>query len=151
MLFRTHILLGMALFLITKDFFVGGNIVLFLLLVLVGSIFPDIDEPHSKMHQWSGPFGEWVTAWFSHRGLFHALILHLGLFALMGHFVGLYYARGLFLGYVAHIVGDGITPMGVRIFYPFSDFKFRGPIKVGGALEWILFVVLFVLVVRGLV
>ena len=151
MLFKTHILLGMAFFLITKNYFSGGNQAIFFLLVLFASIFPDIDEPHSKVNQWSGPLGEIVIFLCEHRTLFHAVILHVAIYVVIGYFVSLYYAKAWLLGYVAHIIGDGITPMGVQLCYPFSDVRIRGPVRVGGIIEWILFAVLFVLVLRVLV
>ncbi len=147
MLFHTHILLGVVVFLLIKDFFHGGNQIIFFFLVLLGSILPDIDERKSKINRWSGILGIVIAFFFKHRGLFHSILFHLGIFFIIYHFFNLYYASGLFIGYLAHVLGDGVTLMGLSLFYPFSNFKVKGPIKVGGFLESIILVVLFVLIV----
>ena len=147
MLFHTHILLGIVIFLLIKDLFHGGNEIIFFLLILLGSILPDIDERKSKINRWSGIIGVVIAFFFKHRGLFHSLILHFGIFLLIYQFFNLYYAIALFMGYLAHIFGDGLTLMGVTIFYPFSDFKIKGPVRVGGFLESIFFVAVFFLII----
>ena len=147
MLFHTHILLGVVLFLLIKDLFVGGNQVLFFFLVLLGSILPDIDSKDSKINRWSGVIGTVVAFFFKHRGLFHSLILHVILFFVVSYFFGTYYASGLMIGYFAHLLGDGFTRGGIAVFYPFSKFKVRGPVRVGGFFEGLIMVALFFLIV----
>tara|TARA_Y100000034_G_C6777161_1_gene347068 strand:+ start:365 stop:805 length:441 start_codon:yes stop_codon:yes gene_type:complete len=146
MLFHTHIVIGIVVFLFTRSFVSGGNEIVFFFLVLLGSILPDIDERNSKINKWSGIIGVVVAALFKHRGLFHSVLLHGVLFLVIQSFFGIYYAGGLFFGYIAHIIGDGVTRMGVPIFYPFSNFKLRGPVRVGGAIESIILVGLLVFV-----
>ena len=124
---------------------------MFFVLVLLGSILPDIDERNSTINRWSGILGKIVSFFFRHRGMFHSLLFAAVVFWVMKTYAGLYYAVGLALGYVAHLVGDAITLMGVQIFYPFSSFRLRGPMKTGGWLEWIIFMVLAVLIVREVV
>src|SRR3989344_2898778 len=58
-----------------------------------------------------------------------------------------YYATGLLLGYIAHLVGDSFSPSGIQMFYPFSQFKFKGPMKVGGFMEWVILVLLIVVII----
>ncbi len=147
MMFQSHVLLGVLLFIVFKGLFFGGNEVVFFFLVMLGSILPDIDSQHSKVNRWSGIFGVVIAFFFKHRGVFHSLPIYLGLFFLMREWIGVYYASGLFLGYLAHIIGDGISKEGVKPFYPFSFFHFRGPMRVGGWLEKIIFVVMFGLIV----
>lgn len=147
MLFQTHILLGIIVFLLLKDFFTGGNQYLFLFLLLLGSILPDIDEPHSKINKWSGFVGKWITFLFQHRTMFHSLFLHTTLFLILRYYWNTYYASALFLGYFAHIMGDMLTPFGVALLYPFSMRKVRGPIRVGGVVEKGIMVVLVILIV----
>jgi inner membrane protein len=145
MLFPTHILLGIVFFLITKNFFIGNDYIAFFL-VLLGSILPDIDSKHSKINQWSGFIGKIVVFFSKHRGLWHSVFLHGLLFTVVWNYFNVYYASALFVGYFAHLVGDGITPMGVKLFYPFSDYKIKGPIKVGGWFESLLMVLLVVMI-----
>ena len=150
MLFQTHLLLGIVFFLLLKDFFSGGSQIIFFFLVLFGSIFPDIDEAYSKINQWSGFIGRIVTFFSKHRGIFHSIILHLAIFVVVAYFYGVYYGQALFLGFLAHLLGDGITKLGVQVFYPFSKFKIKGPVRVGGWLEGMILLVLIVLVIKEL-
>ncbi|MBU1974246.1 MAG: metal-dependent hydrolase [Nanoarchaeota archaeon] len=147
MLFHTHLLLGITFFLFTKNSFSGGNEIIFLILVLFGSILPDIDESKSKLNHWFG-LGK-IAAFFSrHRGLFHSLIFTLFLFFLISFFTRDYYAYAVIIGYFSHLVGDAFTPMGIQIFYPFSNFKLKGPIKVGHFGETIIMVLLALVIVK---
>jgi inner membrane protein len=148
MLFPTHILLGIVFFLLLKDFFSGGNEVIFFLLVLLGSVLPDIDEKNSKVNRWFGFLGLFIAFFAKHRGFFHSLLFHGILFLIISYFFNTYYAFALFLGYLAHLVGDSVTPMGVQLFYPFLKFKFRGPIKTGGFYESIVLVLLVVVILK---
>lgn len=147
MLFQTHLLLGVIFFLLVGDLFHGGNNVIFFFLLLLGSVFPDIDEPHSKINQWSGIVGRIITFFFQHRTIFHSLFLHVIIFFGIQYVIGTYYASAVFLGYLAHILGDSMTPMGVQIFYPFSRLKVNGPIRVGSELEVVIMIVLMGLIV----
>ncbi len=151
MLCKTHFLLGIVFFLVFHNFFHGGNVVVFFFLVLLGSILPDIDERNSTINRWSGFLGKTVGFFFRHRGLFHSLLLAAVLFWVMKMYFGAYYALGLSLGYVAHLAGDAVTLMGVQIFYPFSSFRLRGPMRTGGWMEWIIFILLAVLILREVV
>ncbi len=146
MLFQSHVLLGVIFFLLVRNWFSGGNEIVFFLLVLLGSVLPDIDSSKSRVNKWSGIFGVIVGFAFRHRGIFHSLLFHLLLFFIVRSFFGVYYASGLFLGYLAHLVGDGISKGGVKVFYPFSSYKVRGFMKVGGFVEGLLFVVMFLLI-----
>ena len=147
MLFATHLLLGMLFFLIFKNMFSGGNEIIFFLLMLLGSILPDIDERDSTINQWTGIFGRIISFFFKHRGIFHSLFLALLLFFSISVYWSTYYATALLLGYIAHLVGDSFSPSGIQMFYPFSQFKFKGPMKVGGFMEWVIVILLVVLVI----
>jgi len=147
MLFFTHLLLGFVLFLFTKDFLQGGNQIIFLILVLLGSILPDIDSEESKIHRWSGIVGRIVTFFSRHRGFFHAMFLYVFLAAVISYFLGAYYGLGLLIGYFAHLIGDMMTLDGVAPLYPFSKSRISGPVRVGGILEAVMVVILLGLIV----
>ena len=148
MLFATHILLGISLFLLFADFFNGSSQIIFLSLVMLGSILPDIDSSHSKINRWSGIIGIIITFFSKHRGLFHSLLFQGILFVVVSYFFSIKYAQALFLGYLAHVIGDGLTVKGLYLFYPFSQINIRGPIKVGGFIEKIIFLVLVIVIVK---
>ncbi|MEK6969861.1 MAG: metal-dependent hydrolase [Nanoarchaeota archaeon] len=147
-LFYTHLLIGIIVFLSTKDFFSGGNQLIFFFMLLLGSLLPDVDEQRSRINHWSGIIGIVIAFFSKHRGFFHSLLFFALSFVLVDFLWNFYYATALFLGYFAHLIGDGITRRGVYIFYPFSDFKIKGPVKVGGILEIIVWLILALLIVK---
>ena len=138
MLFYTHVVIGIILFLSFGHLFAEANVVIFLLVVLLGSLLPDIDENGSKINQWSGIIGRIVSFFTKHRGVSHSIFFSALLFFIVKWFFGIY-SWAFLIGYLGHIFADGITPMGVHIFYPFSNFKIKGPIKVGSFAEGVLF------------
>ncbi|MFH1276462.1 MAG: metal-dependent hydrolase [Candidatus Woesearchaeota archaeon] len=150
MLFYTHLLFGVAFFLVIRGIMPEISTPLFLVLVLFGSVLPDIDEPKSKIHRWSGVFGSITTALAKHRGFFHSLLFMAVLYAIMHTFWSWYYGFAVVLGFLAHMIGDGLTPMGINLFYPFHKGKIRGPIKTGGVGEKVLMGVLLVFIVYSL-
>jgi inner membrane protein len=146
MLFVTHIMIGIVMFLLFMPIFGGSKVIAFAL-VLLGSILPDIDERHSKMNQWSGFIGKIVVMFVKHRGIFHSMVFHIGIGFLVAWYFGVHFGVALFIGYLAHLIGDGITPMGVKLFYPLSNFKVKGPIRVGSYKEKIIMFVLFIAII----
>jgi len=147
MIFQTHIILGIVLFILTRNLFGGGNEIIFFLLVLLGAILPDIDSKNSKINKWSGIVGIIATFFAKHRGIFHSVLFHLALFFVLIPLIGVYYASGLFLGYLAHFIGDGVTKAGLAPLYPLSLYKIKGPLKVGGIVEGIILILLFTWIV----
>ncbi len=152
--FRTHILVGIIFFLALRETFPyvaesgQGNQLLFFLVVLLGSILPDIDETKSTITKWSGLPGKTVAVLFRHRGIWHSLFFAALAALLVTMSWNGYYAVALFAGYVSHLFADLFTRGGVQLFYPFSDFKIRGFLRVGGWMEKALYLLLIVLVVR---
>ncbi len=150
MLFYTHLLLGIISFLLVKEYLFGNLIILFLL-VLLGSIFPDIDDGKSRMKRASGIIGSIISFFFKHRGIFHSLTFALLSLGLISFFWKSYYAWAFFIGYLVHLLGDSLTPHGITFFYPFSNFKLKGPIRVGSIGETIILMGLILLIVKELV
>ncbi len=148
MLFHTHLLLGILFFLVFRFFFHGGNLIIFFILVLLGSILPDLDSKYSKIHQWSGFMGLIITFFAKHRGLLHSLLFHLFLFFIVSFFFSPYYASGLLLGSLAHLLADGTTRRGVQVFSPFSLYTIKGPLKAGGFIESVLLLLIVFLILK---
>lgn len=149
MLFHTHLLFGILLFLLAKGY-LPGNVFLLLFFVLLGSILPDIDEHKSKITQWSGLLGKIVSFLFRHRGILHSLTFPIVMCVLLGWFWYWSYAFALFVGYAGHLFADALTPMGIPIGYPFTEFRLRGPLRTGSVWEWIVLGMLVVVIVRML-
>jgi inner membrane protein len=149
MLFHTHIMFGVVSFILLSPLFSGGNEVLFLVFVLLGSVLPDIDDGHSKIKKASGVIGSIISFIFKHRGIFHSLVMVIALFIVLSMW-STYYAFGLCIGYLSHLLSDALTPMGVQFLYPLTTWKLRGPIKVGSIGEWVVLFGLVILVIKEL-
>jgi len=147
MLFHTHVLLGLLAFLFIHNYLPGNEYVI-LLLILVGSILPDIDEHKSKAAQLSGILGNIVSFFAKHRGIFHSFLFPFLVCGILAYFWSYPYALAFFIGYLAHLIGDSLTPMGIPVFYPFSNWKLRGPFKVGSWMEWVLLALLTILILK---
>jgi membrane-bound metal-dependent hydrolase YbcI (DUF457 family) len=137
MLFRTHLIFGLLLFLLLSFFPV--NELLFLVIVLFGSLFPDIDSSKSFVGKRVKIIG-WA---FKHRGFFHS-VFALVLFTLFFYFLlNFYYAIGFAIAFLGHLLLDALSKEGIQIF-PFKK-KIRGIIKVGSLFEYLLLIVLILL------
>ncbi len=122
--------------------------------VALGSLLPDIDHPDSLLGRRvkfiSVPLSylqgdRSLLPWSedSHsRGITHSIWALIGCWLLMTSTLPAaigYILFGLAFGFVAHLIGDSLTPAGIRIFWPL-DFKFRSPVtfKTGGFNEHLL-------------
>jgi inner membrane protein len=147
MLFPTHVLLGILIFLLARTH-LTGNTYLILSLILLGSILPDIDEHKSKITRWSGLLGKIVSFLFKHRGILHSIFTPLIFCSFLGLLWDFDYALALFLGYVGHLFADALTPMGIPIFYPFTPFRLKGPFKTGNISEMTIIVLLILAIIK---
>jgi inner membrane protein len=142
MLFRTHIVFSLLIFLIffkylNLDFY---SKIIFGLFLFIGTIFVDIDSTKSKIgHYWFFRPIQWV---FSHRGMIHSLLFCLVL-SLVVYLFNKNAGIGFLIGYLSHLFMDLITKEGICLFWPASSTKFSlFGIKVGGIIEEIMFVLL---------
>jgi membrane-bound metal-dependent hydrolase YbcI (DUF457 family) len=123
------------------------NIVLITSSCLLGSIFPDIDNPASHFGQLTKPISTIIgktseamgKSGSNHRGLFHDIALY-GL----GLGLSLYYSLALiwfFLGTLSHLLLDSFTCAGVPIMLGQGRFrlaKCKSGDKSSIAITWIL-------------
>ncbi|KAF0224346.1 MAG: putative membrane-bound metal-dependent [Rhodospirillaceae bacterium] len=84
----------------------------------LGALLPDIDHPHS----WAGRKVRFISVPLSlllgHRGLTHSALAVLAgavLLAIMG--TG-WLAAPVVVGYLSHLLADGLTPSGVPLLWP---------------------------------
>ena len=143
MIFRTHLVFALFLSLVVHNFYPLGWV--FFLFVFIGSGFPDIDMPKSKFGKQLGVVSVLVNFFFKHRGYFHSLLLSIGIGSVLIWFWGLNYGLGFFVGFVSHLIMDGLTKQGIEIFYPFKWVKLKGFIKTGGFLETVVFYCILVI------
>jgi len=150
MLFRTHFVFGVFLFLILFSFVDVWW--LFGLGILFGVLIVDLDSRKSKVGHFIifRPF-----QWFiSHRGFMHSILFGLVVTIIIGVFSG-NLALGFFVGFLSHLFLDCMNKRGVALFWPLSRNKFSFLVRSGGVFEDILFVFLllidFCLIIVGIV
>jgi len=147
MLYYTHLAFGFLFGLLYMKGFFVGNQILFIFLVLFGSLLPDIDNPKSKVGR-NAPLIGWF---FEHRGIFHSVFPLILLVCLTFVTNWDWFLVPVSVGYGSHLFIDLFTKKGLRIFYPFKT-NVRGFITTGSWFEKLLFLVLLIVdfvLVRG--
>jgi membrane-bound metal-dependent hydrolase YbcI (DUF457 family) len=114
MLFRTHVVSFLLLFVLFFEKI--DNALIFLFLGLFFTVFPDIDSPNSRV-------GKFFISKVKIEVISFAFLV----------------------GFCLHLILDCFTRRGVRIFYPFR-FKIKGPLRSGGRMESVLFILISLLV-----
>ncbi|MCX8146870.1 MAG: metal-dependent hydrolase [Candidatus Woesearchaeota archaeon] len=141
MMYKTHLafsfLIGISLIQVMQP----ANQILFMLLVLFGSLLPDIDHPDSKI----GNNIKIISFLFEHRGFFHSLffvfILFLAFMSFHSYFRGIY-STAFIVGYFSHLVADSFTKEGIMLLHPLTKRRVRGFINTGGFFERVMFLFL---------
>ena len=141
MMFRTHLAFGFLIGLFAIQLIHPINQILFLSLVLFGSLFPDIDHPNSKIGRHFKP----INFLFEHRGFFHSF-LFLPLLSLIIYYIikTNIYTLPILVGYSSHLISDALTKEGVMPLHPLSKFRVKGVIKTGHLFEHFFFLSLLV-------
>ena len=135
---RTHLAIGIFFGLLLLQYF--ENKWIFILMVVVGTIFPDLDSSYSTYgrHLIFRPF----QIFTKHRGLIHSFTFAV----LSSALIYIFWkspAIGFFVGYSIHLLADCFTLSGVRIFWPLN-FKVKGFLKTGGVVDELLFIILVI-------
>ena len=145
MMFITHLLFGILLASFFSKLFHIENPIFFGIVISFFAIFPDIDEPSSKIGRKTQPFSWAFKILFSHRGIFHSIYFAALSFVLVGLIdreLGL--AAGL--GYGSHLLLDAVTKKGIKPFTPLLNFKIKGVITNKSFAETAIMAVLSVLI-----
>lgn len=125
--------------------------------VIVGALLPDIDAEDSQICYEMGEVGLAMSNWLQSFGVQHRGLTHYGLTtlavivvsALLGWWLG-YLDVGLAfgLGYLSHVLADGLTLAGAPLLWPWRKDKnvhLLPPvlrIRTGGPVEPLLFMVI---------
>lgn len=111
-------------------------------MALASALLPDLDHPRSLLGRqlpWiSGP----LSRLFGHRGFTHSLLaVGMGVWGL-AQVEAPWLLSGavkdaLIVGYLSHLLGDWLTPMGIPLLWPWRRrFRLPGlPLKCGGGYE----------------
>lgn len=120
---------------------ISKNHIVFVSVLIIASLFPDVDSPTSKIGR--NGFSKTFSAFFKHRGVVHSIFfMALIYFFLLG--IWRIAALPFLIGYSTHLFLDLLTPRGLRLFWPFK-FRIKGFVKSGGLFEIFIFVILLVL------
>jgi membrane-bound metal-dependent hydrolase YbcI (DUF457 family) len=145
MLRRTHLAIGLAVSLYFLPYVNYQWI--FIPVLLISSLLPDIDSGFSKLKVNS--FFKSVQPVIENRGVFHTYTVCVVLSVL----IALIYpiaALPFFLGYSFHLFLDSFTPQGIRPFWPLKG-ESKGFIRDGGRTENTIFAVFVIIDVLFLV
>jgi membrane-bound metal-dependent hydrolase YbcI (DUF457 family) len=142
----THLTIGVLLVFLLEEYtmLLQGNEVYAAALLLVATVLPDIDSGTSLLGRKLGVLKKVLN----HRGFFHSIM------ALVSFGIVVYLVTNsrplsyvFMIGYGSHLVADSVTKEGTRLFYP-SGLVTKGWLRVGSAVETLLFVVMVVLTVQ---
>jgi membrane-bound metal-dependent hydrolase YbcI (DUF457 family) len=139
MMLKTHVAIGAFFALLFLNHI--NNKLLFIPVVLIASMLPDIDMSHSFLGQNKilRPV-QWVV---KHRGIFHSLTFCL-IVCLIFAMLCPVLALPFFVGYAGHLLTDSFTIHSIKPFWPLKK-EISGPIKTNGNIEkGIFFAFLFV-------
>lgn len=146
MMHYTHIAFGLLLSLLYIEIFIVENKLLFIFIVLLFSLLPDIDETRSRIGRKNKLASKTINFIFGHRGLFHTIYIPLLLFLILILFnVKIIIGTAVFIGYLSHLFLDAITRQGIRPFYPLYNKRINGFIKTNSIFEKVFFLAVVVL------
>jgi len=141
-MWRTHIAFGLLSGLLFFKHF-GATWFVFLPLAMIGSLFPDVDHENSKINKIL-PVTKIVPTLFKHRGFFHsiwpAMIFYFGFHLARLDYIGI----PLAIGYIAHLVSDGLTEAGCNLLHPITTMRIQGFIRTNGIMEHATFGIILV-------
>ena len=139
MLMKTHLAIG--IFAVLFFFPYMNDKAIFVLVVLIASLLPDVDSGFSTMGRNMAMRPLQVLT--RHRGVFHSFT-----FCILASLVFSLYlpvlAFGFFLGYALHLLADSWTPEGIKPFWPWKK-DLRGRVRVGGVIEETVFIIFAIL------
>lgn len=141
MMYYTHLAFGSLVSLLAIDFFNIKNKLIFILVAILFSIFPDIDERKSKIGKKYKKTSTAINFIFGHRGFFHSIYIPIILYFIL-HYINNEIGIAILVGYFSHLFMDAITKNGIRPLYPIINKKINGPIKTNSILEKIIFLLI---------
>lgn len=146
MLAKTHILGGVAAGLGTATITTADPFII-TAAAAAGALIPDICHTGSTIGKKLPLLSKVISLMFGHRTFTHSL-LFLGLAAWLLIWLPLHIdvMLGIIVGMASHLILDGMTKNGIKLFYPLkTTIRSPIPIRTGGPFEKLFFVALAVL------
>ena len=144
MMFHTHLAFGLLSALLTLNYIKPSNKYLFLILVPLIALIPDIDMHKSKVGKKAGILSRIIEFLFGHRGIFHTVYPAVILFLIFYYLHYNLIAFAILVGYLSHLLIDGLTVSGVNLLKPLLNLNINGFVKTGSILEHLIFILLVV-------
>jgi len=144
-MYYTHLAFGFLVSLIFINIFDINNKLLFILITVLFSIFPDIDERRSKIGKKYKFTSRIINLLFGHRGFFHSIYIPLILYSIF-YYINNQIGIAVLVGYFSHLLMDAMTRRGIMPLYPIINRKINGFIKTNSLLEKILFLIIISLI-----
>ncbi|MGA2130514.1 MAG: metal-dependent hydrolase [Candidatus Pacearchaeota archaeon] len=133
MQWKTHLAIGLAVALFFAPHVTEP--LLFIPIVLVSSLFPDVDSGFSYIGK--NPLAKPIQMTTDHRGIVHSYTFCVAISILIAFLLPIV-ALPFFLGYSFHLFADAFTVQGIRPFWPFKGVS-KGFIKSGGLTDKVIF------------
>lgn len=137
MMARSHVVVGLASWIAAAPALHLPVIdPLGLVIVVLGSLLPDIDHPKSWVGRRTRPVSTAIASALGHRGVTHSAIAVAGLTFLLLHAgYGRDAVAALTIGYLSHLAADMLTPRGLRLAWPFPGTWSLPLCRTGSATE----------------
>ena len=145
MMYYTHLAFGIFIALLAIDFFNIQNKLFFILIAIMFSVFPDIDERKSKMGRENKIISTIINFMFGHRGFIHSIYIPLILY-LVFYYINKEIGIAVLTGYFSHLFTDALTKHGIRPLAPLINKKINGMIKTNSLLEKTFFLIITLLI-----
>jgi len=144
MMYYTHLAFGFLIALLSLNFFDIDYKIIFILILVFFSIFPDIDERKSKIGRKYKGISTIINFIFGHRGFFHSIYIPLFLYFIF-YYINTEIGIAILLGYFSHLFMDAITRNGIRPLYPIINKRINGFFRTNSIFEKIFFVIVILL------
>ena len=143
-MYYTHLAFGFLIALLSLNLFDIKNKLIFLLIAVFFSIFPDIDERKSRIGKKYKKTSAIINFIFGHRGFLHTIFVPLSLYFVF-YYINNEIGIAILIGYFSHLFADALTKNGIKPFYPLINRKINGFIKTNSIMEKIFFLIIILL------
>ena len=146
MLAKTHLAFGFLSALVAMPFLNIESKIIFTSLVLLGSLFPDIDTPKSKISSYIPILPRIINLFLGHRGVFHSIFFAILIPYGITYLTSPAYGIAIFIGYISHLMIDGITEQGINFLNPIAKLRISGFIQTGTISEIVILLLIISLI-----
>ena len=146
MMGRTHMAFGLLTSLVALPL-AQTNKYIFISLVVLGSLLPDIDCPNSKISKKAKTLSKAIHALFGHRGFFHTIFMGAIVYLVIIYLTSKIYATPILIGFISHLIADGFTKSGINFLHPITTLRLHGFIETNSTLEHVFLAVTIILTI----